>query len=60
MGKTQVFKWFFISILIAMHHKPPSGQPNTSKTDKNVRKVQEFVLIDRSLVSSKVCLKHLN
>lgn len=44
MGKTQVFKWFFISILIAMHHKPPPGHPHTSKTDKNVRKVQEFFL----------------
>lgn len=43
-----------------MHHKPPSGHPHTSKTDENVRKVQEFVLIDRSLVSSKFCLKHLN
>lgn len=60
MGKTQVFKWFFISILIAMHHKPPSGHPHTSKTDKIVRKVQEFDLIDRLLVSSKVYLKHLN
>ena len=49
LGKTQVYEWFsrFRNGELSFANQPRSGRPPTSRTDENIARIRELILVDR-------------